>query len=102
MPRENARLKRRPPLTVKASRWWPAILGLAAVVAGFAALMARLEVTQEGLRLSALRDEQRDLEERNRRLRLEVAELGSHERLRAIAAQDGLGPPAAGHVTTMP
>jgi cell division protein FtsL len=77
-------------------------LGLAAVAAGFTTLMMRLEVTQEGLQISALRQEQRDLAEHNRQLHLEVAELSSHQRLTAIAAQEGLGPPATGHVVIIP
>ncbi len=76
------------------------VVGLAIV--GFATLMIRLEVTQEGYRLSELRVENRDLEERNRKLKLEVAELTSHERLRGIATKDGLGPPPAGHVVVLP
>ncbi|MGH7839325.1 MAG: hypothetical protein ACREQC_16075 [Candidatus Binataceae bacterium] len=72
------------------------------MTAGFGALMVRLEVTQEGLRLASLRAERGELEERQRGLRFEVAELTSHARLRAIAAQDGLAPPAAGHVILMP
>jgi cell division protein FtsL len=102
MPREKSKLKRRSRPTVKTSKLAPAMLAVAIAIAGFVTLMVRLEVTQEGYRLSELRAQQRDLEERNRRLRLEVAELSSHERLRAIAAKDGLGPPPAGHVMVLP
>jgi cell division protein FtsL len=81
---------------------WPTLLGVATVATGFGTLMVRLEVTQEGYRLSTLREERRDLEVNNRRLKLEVAELSAHERLRAIATRDGLGPPPAGHVVIIP
>ena len=70
--------------------------------AGFTALMVRLEVIQEGYRLSTLRAERHELEERNRRLQFDVAELTTHKRLRAIAEREGLGPPVAGHVMMMP
>jgi cell division protein FtsL len=102
MPREKSKLKRRPPPAAKPSKLWPALLGTGIAVAGFVTLMVRLEVTQEGYRLSELRAERRELEERNRRLKLEVAELSAHTRLRAIAARDGLGPPPAGHVVVLP
>lgn len=98
MPRANPKLKPRPRPIERRSRLWPTLLGLAIVAAGFGTLMVRLEVTQEGYRLSALRAERRDLEARNRELRLAVAERSAHERLRAIAAREGLGPPPAGHV----
>jgi cell division protein FtsL len=81
---------------------WQTLLGVATVATGFGTLMVRLEVTQEGYRLSTLREERRDLEVSNRRLKLEVAELSAHERLRAIATRDGLGPPPAGHVVVIP
>ncbi len=102
MPRENGKLKggRARPVE-RPSKLWTALLGIAIVAAGFGTLMVRLEVTQEGYRLSALRVERRDLEEHNRRLRLEVAELSAHARLRALAAREGLGPPPAGHVVVV-
>jgi cell division protein FtsL len=101
MSRENRKLKPRARPVKRRSKLWPTLLGVAIVAAGFGTLMVRLEVTQEGYRLSALREERRDLEARNRRLKLEVAELSAHERLRAIAAKDGLGPPPAGHVVVV-
>jgi cell division protein FtsL len=98
MPRTNGNLNPRTRPVAKRSRLWPTLLGVAIVAAGFGSLMVRLEVTQEGYHLSALREERRDLEARNRQLRLVVAELSARERLRALAAKDGLGPPPAGHV----
>jgi cell division protein FtsL len=98
MPRANRKLTPRTRPVERRSRLVPALLVVAIVAAGFGSLMVRLEVTQEGYRLSALRQERRDLEARNRQLRLTVAELSAHERLRALAAKDGLGPPPAGHV----
>ncbi|HVC44582.1 MAG TPA: hypothetical protein VND20_07155 [Candidatus Binataceae bacterium] len=80
----------------------PAMLAIAIVAAGFAILMVRLEVTQEGYRLSALKIEIRNLDNSNQRLKLAAAELESHQRLRALAAKYGLGPPAPGHVVVMP
>lgn len=98
MPRTNGKLNPRTRPVVRRAKFWPVMLGVAIVAAGFGSLMVRLEVTQEGYRLSALRQERRDLEVRNRQLRLTVAELSARQRLRAIAAKDGLGPPPAGHV----
>ena len=75
---------------------------VAIVVAGFATLMIRLEVTQEGYRLSTLQVEVRQLEEQNQRLRLQSAELSSRERLRSLASKYGLEPPAPGRVVMTP
>ncbi|MGH7984738.1 MAG: cell division protein FtsL [Candidatus Binataceae bacterium] len=79
-----------------------ALLGLAVIVTGFATLMIRLEVTQEGYRLSTLRVEIRKLEDQNQRLKLQAAELDSHQRLRALAAKYGMQSPAPGHVVMLP
>ena len=95
-------MSRRKEPASKPSRLLPALLGIGIVGAGFATLMVRLEVTQEGYRLSALRQEIRDLEAQNQRLRLEAAELSSHERLRGLAAKYGFGPPQPGRVVMMP
>jgi len=80
----------------------PALLGIAIVAAGFASLMVRLEVTQEGYRLSALRLDIRNLEDSNQRLKLKAAELSSHARLRMLAAKYKLEPSAPGRVVMMP
>jgi len=80
----------------------PAFLALAIIVAGFATLMIRLEVTQEGYRLSTLQIEIRNLTTKNQRLRLETAILESHQRLRALAPKYGLAAPAPGHVVVVP
>lgn len=80
----------------------PALLAIAIVAAGFAILMVRLEVTQEGYRLSTLRVEIRNLETENQRLQLETAGLESHQRLRALAPKYGLAAPAPGHVVMLP
>ncbi len=95
-------MNRRPKPTAKPSRLLPALLGIAIVAAGFATLMVRLEVTQEGYRLSALRIDIHNLEDSNQRLKLEAAELSSHGRLRALAARYKLQPPAPGSVMMMP
>lgn len=95
-------MSRRKDPAPKSSRLLPALLGVGIVGAGFATLMVRLAVTQEGYRLSALRQEVRDLETQNQGLRLEAAELSSHERLRSLAAKYGFGPPQPGHVVMMP
>jgi len=76
-------------------------LGAALVLIGFVTLMVRLEVTQEGYRLSALSGEIAELQQTNRALRLEIAELSSHRRLRALAAKFGMGPPARGQVVVV-
>jgi cell division protein FtsL len=79
-----------------------ALLAGAIIATGFAILMVRLEVTQEGYRLSSLRVEIRNLETQNQRLNLETARLESHQRLRALAPKYGLAAPAAGHVVMVP
>jgi cell division protein FtsL len=71
------------------------------ISAAFARLMVRLEVTQEGYRISALRVELRDLDHENQGLRLEAAELSSRERLRALATKYRLAPPAPDRVVIM-
>lgn len=94
--------RRRPSPVRKRSRLIPAILAAALVAAGFATLLIRLEVTQEGYRLSALQAEIAKLEDQNRSLRLQAAELSSHERLRALAPKYGLEPVRSGQVVMMP
>ena len=89
--------KRKSPVK-RRSRLIPALLGAAIVVVGFATLMMRLEVTQEGYRLSALKIQVRQFDDENQRLRLQEAELKSHQRLRLLAARYGMGPPAPGRV----
>ncbi len=79
-----------------------AIFAAIIVALGFATLMVRLEVTQEGYRLSALRAENLKLADENRELSVRVAELESNERLRALAPKFDLGPPARGQVVTLP
>ena len=84
------------------SRLLQAVAALGVVALGFATLMVRLEVMQEGYRLSTLRSDNLKLEEDNRNLRLAVAEVASHERLCALAPKFNLGPPAPGQVVTLP
>jgi cell division protein FtsL len=86
----------------KRSRLLPALLVAAIVVVGFATLMMRLEVTQEGYRLSAVRLDIVKLEDENRRLRLTAAELSSHDRLRALAPKYRLEPARNGQVEIVP
>jgi cell division protein FtsL len=64
--------------------------------------MVRLELTQEGYQLSRVRAEIAELQENNRNLRLQTAELRSHQRLRGMAAKLGLEPPARGQVVVVP
>jgi cell division protein FtsL len=84
------------------SKLAPAILLIGIAILGFTTLMTRLEATREGYRLSGLNDEIGHLEDQNRSLRLKVAQLSSHERLRARAAGYHLDPPARGQVVQMP
>lgn len=79
-----------------------ALLGVALVAAVFATLMVRLGVMREGYRLSALRAQIDELKESNRTLRLRVAELTAHERLRALAAKYRMSPPVRGQVVVVP
>jgi cell division protein FtsL len=86
----------------KRSRLLPALLAAAIVVVGFATLLMRLEVTQEGYRLSAVRLDIVKLEDENRRLRLTAAQLSSHDRLRALASMYHLEPARNGQVVMVP
>jgi len=84
------------------SKMLPALLAVMIAAIGFATLMVRLEVTREGYRLSVLRTDIAKLQDENRRLRLESAELSSHERLRTLAAKYHLGPAERGQVVMLP
>jgi cell division protein FtsL len=86
----------------KRSRAIPAILAIAIVVVGFATLMMRLEVIQEGYRLSVVHADIVRLDDHNRELALQAAQLSSHERLRALAAKYHLQPPHDGQVVLIP
>ena len=97
----NWHLKRHVQSGAKPSQLAPALLASAAVLLGFALLMVRLEVIQEGYHLSALRLEVEKLRQENQRLRLEAAELSSYKRLRSLAPKYGLRPPAPGQVVMM-
>jgi len=94
-------MNRRPSPVKHPSRLVPALLALAIVATGFATLMVRLEVTEEGYQLSTLRSGLLAEQEKNRHLKLEAAELQSHQRLRALAARYGLEPPRRGQVVTV-
>jgi cell division protein FtsL len=91
-------LKRHAKSRAKTSRLLPALLGSLAVLMGFALLMVRLEVIQEGYRLSSVRLQIEKLRHENQRLRLEAAELSSYRRLRSLAPKYGLRPPSPGQV----
>ncbi len=84
MPRAKS-VKRRVKPARLPHRLLQALLGVALVAAGFTTLMVRLAVMREGYRLSALHAQIAELKENNRSLRLKVAELSSHDRLRALA-----------------
>jgi cell division protein FtsL len=85
----------------KPAKLLPALLAITVVLVGFAMLMVRLEVIQEGYRLSALRLEIEKLQRENQRLRLEAAQLSSYQRLRSLAPKYRLRPPAPGQVVMM-
>ena len=78
------------------------MLGVALVAAIFATLMVRLAVMREGYRLSALRVQIAELQQGNRTLKLRVAELTAHDRLRALAVKYHMTPPARGQVVVVP
>jgi cell division protein FtsL len=94
--------RRRPSPVRRRSRLVPALLASSIVAFGFATLLTRLAVTQEGYRLSAVRMEIVKLEDENRRLRLTAAQLSSHDRLRALAPKYHLEPPRSGQVVMIP
>jgi len=79
-----------------------AIFAAVTIALGFITLLVRLEVVQEGYRLSGLREEIAELQEKNRSLKVEVAQLGSRERLRALAAKYRMTAPARGQVVVVP
>ena len=95
-------MSRRQSPVARRSRLVPAILALALVAAGFFTLLERLEVTREGYRISAVRAEITRLENLNRELRIEVAELSSRDRLRRLAPKYHLAPPRDGQVVMVP
>jgi cell division protein FtsL len=78
------------------------MLGVMLVAAIFATLMVRLAMMREGYRLSALRAQIAELEESNRTLKLRVAQLSAHDRLRALAVKYRMTPPARGQVVVVP
>jgi len=95
-------MNRRVRPTKPPSKLVPAILMIAIAIVGFATLMVRLEITREGYRLSALNQEIVRLADQNRTLELRAAELSSHERLRSLAPNYHLAPPARGQVVMVP
>jgi cell division protein FtsL len=94
-------LKRRSKSRKKLAKLLPALLGAVVVLVGFAMLIVRLAVIQEGYRLSSLRLEVEKLSQENQRLRLAAAELSSYKRLRSLAPRYGLRPPAPGQIVMM-
>ena len=94
--------RRRHSPVYRRSRLVPATLAIALVMVGFATLLTRLEVTEEGYRLSAVRTDIVKLENENRALRLTAAQLSSHQRLRALASKYHLEPPRNGQVVMIP
>ena len=96
-------MSRRKPTPVKPpSRLMRWILAAVVIGVGFATLMIRLQVTEEGYQLSRLRSEISELQEHDRSLKLEAAQLGSQARLRALAAKFGMAAPARGQVVEVP
>ncbi len=75
---------------------------LALLAACFVMLLMRLEVLREGYELSALKGQMVSFEQHNRALKLEVAKLGSRERLRALAAKYGMAPPTPAQTVVVP
>jgi cell division protein FtsL len=102
MYRTELAMSRRVKPTRRPSKIVPTILGALIAIVGFATLMIRLQMTQEGYRLSALHEEIAKLQDENRGLRLTAAQLSSHERLRALAPQYHLAPPGRGQVVMLP
>jgi cell division protein FtsL len=95
-------MKRRVKPAKPPSRLLAAGFAVAAVLIGFATLLVRLEVQEEGYRLSTLTKEIGELQEKNRSLKLAAAELGSRQRLRALADKYRMTAPARGQVVVVP
>jgi cell division protein FtsL len=91
-------MKRRPSPSKRPNRLIPAVLTLVIAALAFTIVMVRLEVTQEGYRLSELRAEIARLQEHERQLKLQTAQLTAHSRLRELASRYHLAPPAPGQV----
>jgi cell division protein FtsL len=92
MYREGRELKRRTKASAKPSKTITVLLVIAIATLGFATLMIRLEMIQEGYRLSEVGLELQKAAQENQRLRLEAAELSSYHRLRTLAPRYGLRP----------
>ncbi|HEY6420309.1 MAG TPA: hypothetical protein VIX59_15035 [Candidatus Binataceae bacterium] len=99
---KKARVSRRTVPARPPSRVVPAILVVAIAAVGFVTLMIRLEATREGYRLSTVSADIAKLQDENRALRLQAAQLSSHARLRTLAAQYRLAPAERGQVVMMP
>jgi cell division protein FtsL len=95
-------MKRRVKPAKAPSKLMRATLIAIALALGFTTLLIRLEVVAEGYRLSQLRSEIAELQEQNRSLKVEAAQLGSRERLRALAVKYGMTTPARGQVVVVP
>lgn len=94
-------MSRRATPVAKRSRLVPVILTVAIAGVGFATLTIRLEATREGYRLAQLRSEIAKLQEQNRALRLQSAQLSSHARLRSLAPEFHLAPVKPGQVVML-
>ena len=95
------RVSHRSPIK-RPSRAMTAVLLVAIAAVGFTTLLMRLAVTREGYQIAALSEEIARLQNTNRSLKLQSAELSAHSRLRALAPQFDLQPPQPRQVVMMP
>lgn len=102
MPGKEGQLNRKTAQAAPSGALKPAVLAVAVVAVAFATLMVRLQVTRGGYAASQTKAQVMELRQENRRLRLEVARLTSHARLRRLAGRFGLGPARAGQLVVVP
>ena len=79
-------MSRRVKPTRRPSKIVPTVLGALIAIVGFATLMIRLQMTQEGYRLSALHEEIAKLQDENRGLRTLLYLFERDEAVRLLEA----------------
>ncbi len=90
------------PAPARTVRWGAAVVCAGAVTASLIFVAwAKMETVQITYEIDALMDREQELAEQQRRLRSELAELRSPQRLHELAPELGLAPPEPGHVVVI-